>query len=196
MLFNCVIYTCSKLFCGLSWDKPTVCCFYCSICQLGISKGSFTVPQFHTFLSSLFDVPYNATFHSPALCSSNWSRKKYKLSMAPRDLFPIGFDFQTLVCMCSRSRTFVRRCCSFGDSPFIAMMKEGVLKSLWFCLKHNVRAHNSIFRLLISSRDMPNFKLKYLTRLTRNLPDSKLFLCVLSNAGTFFWDTRYKPKHW
>ena len=35
------------------------------------------------------------------------SGKKYNLSMFPRDLFPIGFDFQT-----------------FGDFPFIATMKK------------------------------------------------------------------------
>ena len=47
-------------------------------------------------LSSLFEVPYNATFHS-GFVQLDLSGKKYKLSMFPRDLFPIGFDFQTLI---------------------------------------------------------------------------------------------------
>ena len=63
------------------------------------------------------------------------SGKKYELSMFPRDLFPIGFDFETLILMCSMSRTHVRRLLLIRRFPLHAIMKEGV-KSLCFCLEH------------------------------------------------------------
>ena len=86
MLFNC---TYMKTFCGLSWDKQFFAAFIVALCQLEISNGSFTFPRFLFFnsfsffslivLSSLFDVPYYATFHSPASCSSNRMVKSTKL---------------------------------------------------------------------------------------------------------------------
>ena len=75
--FYCVKLHMLEIFCGLSWGKQFAA-FIVALCQPGISNGSFTVPPFHNFfsltkivLSSFFDVPYNATFYSPALCCSN-----------------------------------------------------------------------------------------------------------------------------
>ena len=48
-------------------------------------------------LSSLLDVPYNAIFSFSGFVQLELGSKKYKLSMFPRDLFPIGFDYLTLI---------------------------------------------------------------------------------------------------
>ena len=73
MLFKCVKRHLLEIFLW-TWDKQFAALIV-ALCQLGISNGSFTVPQFFSLtkiaLSSLFDVPYDAKFYSPALSSSN-----------------------------------------------------------------------------------------------------------------------------
>ena len=63
------------------------------------------VLPFHNFTVLFFNYSYQFLVRRALQCNISFSSfvqlelsgKKYKLSMLPRDLFPIGFDFQTLI---------------------------------------------------------------------------------------------------